>query len=56
MEFQPFKAARAAGLRFDDAKGAGKGKGKAKGISAVGSQDLNHTFQRVLSRKSMRNN
>ncbi|CAL1157648.1 unnamed protein product [Cladocopium goreaui] len=35
MEFHPFKAARAAGLRLDDsskggAKGAGKGKGSAE--------------------------
>eukprot|EP00913_Durusdinium_trenchii_P018943 g17801.t1 len=28
MEFQPFKAARAAGLRFDDSMVKGKGKGK----------------------------
>lgn len=46
MEFQPFKAARAAGLRFDDSMVKGKGKGKG----SKGSGDARDRSDRSRSR------
>ena len=40
MEFQPFKAARAAGLRLDDSTGGAKGaKGKGKAAGGGGAAE-----------------